>query len=55
MTTTGKKTEDEIPGAEQLAGIEERVRTHMEAGRVDAAVEDLSGRARHQCVALLRA
>ncbi len=41
MTTTSKNIEDEIPGAEQLAGIEERVRTRVEEGRVEAAVEDL--------------
>ena len=43
MTTTGKKIEDEIPGAEQLAGIEERIRAYIEEGRVDAAVNELFG------------
>ena len=43
LTTTSKNIEEEIPGAEQLADTEERVRTHIEEGRVDAAVDELSG------------
>ena len=53
MTTTGKNIEDEVPGAEQLASIEERVRSHMDKGRVDDAAEELSGLRPPDCAAVL--
>ena len=43
MTTTSKNFEDEVPDPEQLAGVEDHVRTLIEESRVDDAVEELSG------------
>ena len=43
MTATGKNIEDEIPDAGQLADIGDHIRVLVEEGRVDSAVEEVSG------------
>ncbi len=43
MTTTSKNIEEEVPDAEQLADIEDRVRALIDEDRVDAAVGEMSG------------
>ena len=53
MTTNNVHIDDEVPGAEKLAGIEDRVRELIEQGSVDLAAGELNGLRPPDCAAVL--
>ncbi len=53
MTTKIVHFDDEVPGAEELAGIEDRVRELIEQGSVDLAAGELNGLRPPDCATVL--